>query len=70
MITNLMSITGITFQYYDALIFKTEKMSATVFPLKLDTRTADKITLTHTIKRCTYLEKRPHGRPKRLESLL
>ena len=48
---------------YDPFLLKTKRMSATVFSLMFDTRATDEIPLTHTIKMCSYLERRPSGRP-------
>lgn len=70
-ITNLMVIIGITPYWLTILFFlRQSKMSAAVFSLIFVTRTTDESTLTYSIKKCTYLERRPSGRPWRLESLL
>lgn len=70
-ITNLMVIIGITPYWLTILFFlRQSEMSAAVFSLVFVTRATNESTLTYSIKKCTYLERRPSGRPWRLESLL
>lgn len=54
---------------YDPLLFKTERKVSYSFSLCICYKTSEKIILTHAIKKCTYLERRPSGRPWGLESL-
>lgn len=68
MITNLILWESLPTALWSSVLRQTEK-SATVFP-HICYKTAEEIIFTHTIKKCTHPERRPSGRPWRLESLL